>query len=528
MLKKKRNSIININKNLSTNSSKKRVVNKTPSKIVFPNRTNLTLANIIVHMNSIPCLNIFDSCDNSYFNTELYNNSSSRISPKNNINDFSINKIETKDYHSEILPLIINGILSLKSNDSLNYCIQLIEIITFIRDRKHKNNYIDINSKINKDLLMIIYKIFFRIFPEKSSIYQIIKNDLKNGKKIFKTMHSIYILYLLCGLSYNNSKSKKTNPQLYIFLKKFIKKEICTNIKCPLCNNIDIYEKDITNLKKSHLIIIKGLKYKKKNCINTEINYGQKIIKNKINISKDNIISKKTINNTFIKKDDDPNIFLYLDSSKNKLKKKLNYTQIINANEIEKSKFFTNSSKKKNRINGLEKIHNIYCSARNSKNKNLKAYGNKMVLIKKKLNKNNNTKFLTNLKEKIKNKISNIDLNDNNNNNNKISELSKSSKISLKKNTKIKINILTDFKDKNQKQILINLDDSEKKDNININDPKDKELIKGNVKESSKIIKENITLMEKEIIVFKEHNLRIKKELDKILTKNKEKKDIIN
>ena len=151
-----------------------------------------------------------------------------------------------------------------------------------------------------------------------------------------------------------------------------------------------------------------------------------------------------------------------------------------------------------------------------------------MVLIKKKLNKNNNTKFLTNLKEKIKNKNSNIDLNDNNNNNNKISELSKSSKISLKKNTKIKINILTDFKDKNQKPILINLDDSEKKDNININDPKDIELIKGNVKESSKIIKENITLMEKEIIVFKEHNLRIKKELDKILTKNKEKKDIIN
>jgi hypothetical protein len=131
-------------------------------------------------------------------------------------------------------------------------------------------------------------------------------------------MHSIYILYLLCGLSYNNSKSKKTNPQLYIFLKKFIKKEICTNIKCPLCNNIDIYEKDITNLKKSHLIIIKGLKYKKKNCINTEINYGQKMIKNKINISKDNIISKKTINNTFIKKDDDPNIFLYLDIRKKK------------------------------------------------------------------------------------------------------------------------------------------------------------------------------------------------------------------
>ena len=421
------------------------------------------------------------------------------ILPQEYLRKISINKIETKDYHSEILPIIINGILSLKSNDSLNYCIQLIEIITYIRDTKHKNNYIDINNKMNKDLLMIIYKILFRIFPEKSSIYQIIKNDLKNGKKIFKAMHSIYILYLLCGLSYNNSKSKKTNPQLYIFLKKFIK-----------------------------LIIIKGLKYKKKNCINTEINYGQKMIKNKINISKDNIISKKTINNTFIKKDDDPNIFLYLDSTKNKLKKKLNYTQVISANEIEKSKFFTNSSKKKNRINGLEKIHNIYCSARNSKNKNLKAHGNKMVLIKKKLNKNNNTKFLTNLKEKIKNKNSNIDLNDNNNNNNKIRELSKSSKISLKKNTKIKINILTDFKDKNQKQILINLDDSEKKDNININDPKDKELIKGNVKESSKIIKENITLMEKEIIVFKEHNLRIKKELDKILTKNKEKKDIIN
>ena len=72
MFKKLKKSVIDKNSLISNNLNKKRV-NKTPSKIIFPNLTNLTLANIIVNMNSTPSFKNIDSWNNSYFKTELSN-----------------------------------------------------------------------------------------------------------------------------------------------------------------------------------------------------------------------------------------------------------------------------------------------------------------------------------------------------------------------------------------------------------------------------------------------------------------------
>ena len=275
MFKKLKKSVIDKNNLFSTNLSKKRV-NKTPSKIIFPNLTNLTLANIIVNINSTQSLTNIDSWNNSYFKTELNNNSFSNKYSKFNITDISKHTIETKEEQSEILLIIINGINSLKSKDLLNYCTKLIEIITYIRDNKGKEKYADINTEMNKDLLIIIYKIYFRIFPENSFIYLIIKNDLKNGMKIFKKLHSMFILYILTGLSYINDNLKFKKVQFSNFLKKFIKKERCFDSKCSICINIENFDKNVSSNQKTSLIKIIDRRIKNNNNINKRIWHDKK------------------------------------------------------------------------------------------------------------------------------------------------------------------------------------------------------------------------------------------------------------
>ena len=73
MFKKLQKSVFDKSKLLSTNISKRRV-NKTPCKKLYPNRTNLTFANIIVNMSSTPTISSIDNWNNAYFKTELYNN----------------------------------------------------------------------------------------------------------------------------------------------------------------------------------------------------------------------------------------------------------------------------------------------------------------------------------------------------------------------------------------------------------------------------------------------------------------------
>ena len=555
MFKRLKKSVIDKNKLLLTNLSNKRI-NKTPSKIIYPNRTNLTFANIIVNMNSTPSFTSIDSWNNSYFNTELNSNSFSKKSFKKICNDITRNTSETKDDHSDLLSIIINGILCLKSNELLNYCTYLIEIIIYLREKKDKYNYIDINSEMNKDLLMIIYQIYFQIFPKNSYIDRIIRNDLKNNMKIFKKIHSIYILYILSGLSYSHEKLKSNKTQFYNFLKRFIKKEKCSDLKCPICIHTENFDKNASFINKPSVIKIIDKKYKKNININSNRKkFDPQIKKSMISISNDNIINKNRINNIIQKNyysnkinesSKNKNIFSLYKSINdlNDMKKKIFYSQIIGANEKEKNKFFNHSSNKNKMRNNKIKF-TIYKKVKNdntddtinnmdiidikkynteknknTKNKITKIEGKFIDEIKAKLNKtkiNNNLIKIT--KKKIKNPNKTIDINDINNN--KIIEINKNNKNKISKTKKIKINLF-DSKVKNEKKINIILDNSEKNNIINNNNIQKKETVQNHkdINESSKIIKANINIIEKELIAFKEHNLFIKQQLEKMYNKN--------
>ena len=405
MFKKLQKSVIDKNKLLSTNLNKCRV-NKTPSKIVFPNRANLTFANIIVNMSSTS-LSSIDNWNNSYFTTELYNNSFSSKS-RNDIKNYR-DSIHTKDNQSKLISMIINGIIGLKSNDNLMYGIKLIEIMVFLRDNIDKNNYIYLSKDINKDLLMIIYQTYFQMFSNDSIITILLKNDLKNNMKIFQNYHLMYIFYILTGIIYIHYNLKTSNKYFYTFLKQFIKNEKCNNSKCILCSQIDLIEKNILNYNTSNqsifsqnpsVIKIVG-KYIKNSNINNSVNnrnndlylnnnlnkvyhIKQKKNYNIINNSNDNIIKKKNIiieslnnkekslnkniykenfekkyNSHMVTTDRNNKKILDIKKYKNDIydnnKKKFFYSQIIKANEKERNKFFNDSFSSKEKTNSKNK-----------------------------------------------------------------------------------------------------------------------------------------------------------------------------
>ena len=606
MFKKLQKSVIDKNKLLSTNIGKRRV-NKTPSKIVFPNRANLTFANIIVNMSSTPSISSIDNWNNSYFTTELYNNSFSSKS-KNDIKNYK-DIYHTKDNHSKILSIILNGIISLKSNELLTYSSKLIEIMVFLRDNADKNYYIDLNKEINKDLLMIIYQTYFQMFNNDSLISIILKNDLKNNNIIFQNYHLIYILYVLTGIVYIHYNLKADNKQFYSFLKQFIKNEKCNNSKCTLCNQIELVEKSLLGLntqnqsifgQKSSVIKIVG-KYSKKNNINNNINNDlylnnnlNKVYhirqKNKLNIinnSNDNIIRKKNIlieNNNNKEKSFNKNVgkdkiekiyyshlvtndgnnkkILDIKKSKNDIydnKKKIFYSQIIKANEKEKNQFFNDSFSSKEKSNSknkyqilkadknlLDNSYNILnCHEKYDYNLNDKKYfteindnrnkrkikggefSNLIEEIKIKLYKNNNQikKAETNFenRNKLIDKTENTNMNNTCNiNSNITSNISSNKKLIqinkkdiICKNKKIKINVSTEAKNKNDKNhINVNMD---KFDNL---EKKEYIEISYNLNKSSKVIKENINVIEQNIKNFKEHNNYIKQQLYYLTKKN--------
>ena len=522
MFKKLQKSVIDKNKLLLTNLSKKRV-NKTPSKIVFPNRTNLTFANIIVNMSSTPSLSSIDNWNNSYFTTELYNNSFTSKS-KNNINQIIHNNSEATGSHSKILSIIINGILSLKSNDLLNYCMKIIEIIIYIRDNIDKNDYIDINNEMNKDLLMIIYQTYFQVFNDDNIISILLKKDINNGLKIFKNVHSIYIFFILSGIVYIYYNIKNENTSFYNFLKNLIKNEKCNDLECHLCNQIDKIEQNILNInnknqinnvQKPSVIKIVG-RYIKKNkninyCntnFNKVFNLKQKP-KNNINNSNDNIKRKKNNNSQSHNKDKSFNKnkgknyshilsersnkkILDINKCKNNIfnnnnKKKTFFSQIIKASEKEKKQFFNDSFTMKDKSNSKNKLQ-IYTTEKNildnsndnnthkekkflteindNRNKKIikvREYSNLIDEIKIKLYKNNKPIKKSEFKIDNKNKlIDTFDNNNNNNSNNKIIEINKKDKMYLNKNKKIKINSSTDVKIKKESKNKINKDCYEK------------------------------------------------------------------
>ena len=571
MFKKLKKSVIDKNKILSTNLNKR--VNKTPSKIVFPNRANLTFANIIVNMSTTPSRSTLDNWSNSYFTTELYNNSFISKS-KNNINK-NKNNSKSKDNHSKLLSIIINGIINLKSNDLLGYSTKLIEIMAYIRDNiDTNNNYIDIQSETNKDLLILIYKRYFQIYQNDSIIYLLLKNDLQNGIKILRKVHIMYILYILTGIIYiyNNLKPEKIeNKNFFNFLKQFIKNEKCNDFKCAICNQIDKIEKNLINNNFQNQNIyyqkpsVVGKYTKKNNIINSSnINNFSKLYQvkqkakyNIINNSNDNIIKNNKNSQSHNKdKSFNKNIKIKIDNSccyshivternnkkvlnikrsKNKIydnKKKTYYTQIMKASEKEKNIFFNdsysvkekNNSKNKLQIQMTEKniLDNSYNICNYNENNNNEYIDNRFLTER---NDNRNIRKIkigefSNLIEEIKvklyknNKSIKTSRNNNDNKNKIIYKIENYNEIN-KKDKGIapknkKIKINISTELKNKNDNSINMHNVEREREREIDRNKEYIEINNNLNKSSKVIKENINAIEQEIKNFKEHNNYIK------------------
>jgi hypothetical protein len=564
MFKKLQKSVIDKNKLLLTNLSKKRV-NITPSKLVFPNRANLTFANIIVNMSSTPSLNTIDNWSNSYFSTELYNNSFISKS-KTNLNKLITNTNETIRSHSKLLSIIINGILSLKSNDLLTYSMKLMETIIYIRDNIDNNDYIEINNEKNKDLLMIIYQTYFQIFNDNNLIVILLKKDLNNDMRIFKKAHSIYIFFILSGIIYIHYNIKRDYKSFYNFLKNLIKNEKCKDINCPLCSQIDKIEQklsyvnykgnQINLVQKPSVIKIVGRYKKNNNNLNKLFNNKQKFKNNIINNSNDNIIPKiicqshnkdKIIN----KKEGKNHSNIISKRSKKKIldikkyqinvsenRKQTFHSQIIKANEKEKKQFFNDSfsikeksnSKNKNQILNTERniLYNsndnfemkekmFFTEINDNRNEKIikaKEFSNLIGEIKINLYKNN--KLNRNCENRNDNKIKYLDTIENNNNSNKkLIEINRNNKNQL--NNKI-IKINSSNETRINKELKNNIINNEKLFNI-IPDNKVYNEINSNLNNSSRIIIENINAIEKELKDFKDHNNCIKQQLN-FLTKN--------
>ena len=557
MFKRLQKSVIDKNSLLSL-SLTKRTINKTPRKIILPNRSNLTFSNIIVNMNANPRIGNNDSWNNSYFNTELYNNLFYIKSSNSSITNISRNIDEVKDDHSKILLKIINGILCLKSNDLLSYSINLIEIITYVRDSNEKYDYMKINSEKNNNLLKLLYQIYLKIFPENSFICLILKDDLKNGMKIFKKIHSLYLFYILSGLSFINVSKKEKNLKFFNFLKQFIKKEKCFYLNCPICSHIRNYIKDISNNIKPSVIKILVRKGKKSKD-NNKIKFDLKIKKNLMNINNSNIINKRSFNNDSIERNYYSNIVNKSSRDLNansvnrvkndlfEIKKSMLYNQSIKCNKRKKDLFYNhNSTKNENKFIKKMNINKIKekLERKNNNINPLETIEAKQYTIEKKENNDKNTKkigrkisdtikskIIKNPVRKSNNKLKNLNMNtysekDNiidNKNNNTIQNTERNI-IKLTKSKKIKINLLSTPNNKIKNKHFIISDDSESKKNRNDNE-EDSLCIKSNfvLHKSSKFIKESINQIEKELMAFKIHNVYIKQQLEKILNKDKKK-----
>ena len=557
MFKRLQKSAIDKNSLLSL-SLTKRTINKTPRKIILPNRSNLTFSNIIVNMNANPRIGNNDSWNNSYFNTELYNNLFYIKSSNSSITNISRNIDEVKDDHSKILLKIINGILCLKSNDLLSYSINLIEIITYVRDSNEKYDYMKINSEKNNNLLKLLYQIYLKIFPENSFICLILKDDLKNGMKIFKKIHSLYLFYILSGLSFINVSKKEKNLKFFNFLKQFIKKEKCFYLNCPICSHIRNYIKDISNNIKPSVIKILVRKGKKSKD-NNKIKFDLKIKKNLMNINNSNIINKRSFNNDSIERNYYSNIVNKSSRDLNansvnrvkndlfEIKKSMLYNQSIKCNKRKKDLFYNHNHNSTKNENKFIKKMNINKSKEKLERKNnninpLETIEAKQYTIEKKENNDKNTKkigrkisdtikskIIKNPVRKSNNKLKNLNMNtysekDNiidNKNNNTIQNTERNI-IKLTKSKKIKINLLSTPNNKIKNKLFIISDDSESKKNRNDNE-EDSLCIKSNfvLHKSSKFIKESINQIEKELMAFKIHNVYIKQQLEKILNKDK-------
>ena len=565
MFKRLQKSVIDKKKLLNEMNSKR--VNKTPSKNIFPNRANLTFANIIVNMSSSNSLSREDSWYTSYFNTEIKNNPFS-YNPKNKFKELNDNS-KNLDNKTKLLSAINEGIQALKAKDALTYCMNLVKIMACMRDNSDLSNFMNIKNKMSKELLSSIYNTYFQNFPENSLIYNILQNDLKNGRIIFKKVHLMYILYLLSGISSTdiNSYTKITNSKFHSFLNHFINSEKCKDSKCPLCSQIDStflsnFMKNKNNTFQKYSVIKIFRKDNKNKYINNIPSYcskmynlKQKVKNNLINNSNDNIKSKYILNssqnNNYIDKsfnklteknkkiifpkineDINNNKILCIQKRKatrnnNANKKKTFFSQIIKDSRRKKESLFNDSLQLKDQTkytyyNQKDDIsyenntfNDIYYTEKNDKFTNCNAED-----IKDNVNQNYST--INNPNNSSKQcKRAKLNLKKANTNNNKkiidikkkLNDFWKKEKNKEGKNIKIKIG------EENNTNMIgsIGLYNSERKADENNNNLRLGFILKS----STMAIEEDINSIENEIQDFKEKNNNIRQQLYLLTQKNK-------
>ena len=266
---KKRNGskFLDDKKKLIFSSIIKKSLNNSYSKKNNIRKKNLKFANIIINMNQ------------SQINANVNPIKEKNTKKLFNIQPHEKNISKEKDNFSpKVLSILIQGIISLKTNDILGYTIKLSEIILYIKNNNTNPNFnIYEDLYVNNEFLNMIYQTYFELFSRDTPTYQILKNDYNKDQEIFKKTHLIYIFYIFTGVNYLNSNidsNPSNNLQILNFLKNLLEKEKCK--RCFLCAEIEKVTKKKFLKKTSVLRVGKNEKYLQRNNIGNfgEIYYG--------------------------------------------------------------------------------------------------------------------------------------------------------------------------------------------------------------------------------------------------------------
>ena len=216
-------------KKLVISSIIKKSLDSSHSKKIKSKITNLKFANIIINMNQ--------NLINTNFNIIKEQNTKRLF----NIQSNGKNVLSEKENFSpKVLSILIQGIISLKTNDIIGYIINLCEIILYIKNNNTNPNFNMYESLyVNNEFLYMVYQTYFKLFYRDANMYKILKHDFNKNQEIFKKTHLIYIFYIFTGINYlytNYNNLNNKNSLILNFLKNLLENEKCK--KCFLCEEI--------------------------------------------------------------------------------------------------------------------------------------------------------------------------------------------------------------------------------------------------------------------------------------------------
>ena len=524
---------------LSSLIKKKSLDNSRPKKIKTKKK-NLKYANIIINMNQNRINTNFNLIKEQNAKKLFYIQSSE----KNILN-------EKANFSPKVLSILIQGIISLKTNDILGYTIKLCEIILYIKNN-NKNPYFNIYDYlyVNNEFLNMIYETYFELFSKDTPTFQILKHDYNKDQEIFKKIHLIYIFYIFTGINYlsSNNSSKNKNSQILNFLKNLLEKEKCK--KCFLCAEIEkitnIRNKKIFLKKTSVLRVGKHDYHLTRNNMNNldKIYYGnfcetEQINTNLNEVNNDNnkLSKSQKISVKKIKENKNINNNDFLKNNINDIQINSSYHENYNSNDFFNCQNYYNSFKKLPKTNNYITYRNFSKSAPSTKIRNksgFKIFTEKNQNISKYLKTNNNNNNISPKDKRSFRNLQNIfpktfDLkNKNSINNSKLAHSSKQLVINFNKenlrnyNNNSNSKKLKNIRNTNSSKILkINYEliKTEKKNIIINNDISNKksdnnnEIIENCIKNYLPSIQDKIKIMENKLKDFQIHNDKIKKQL---------------